>query len=109
MPQSLPAGALEPIGPGRGRPKALAGRSDADGLQCPPRMSRTTASQGAVAVFFAEGWRMTRQSLLLVVGGILGGLLAANHLPLRAQGDGKVQAEPGPTGPGVRTSVQEAL
>jgi hypothetical protein len=61
---------------------------------------------------------MTRQSLFLLLGGMIVGLGAATHLPLRAQGDGKPQAEPGlpvphtdpgSTGESARTSVQEAL
>jgi hypothetical protein len=42
---------------------------------------------------FAEEWRMTRLNLLLVFGGLLVGLVAASHLPLRAQGDGKPAAD----------------
>ena len=38
---------------------------------------------------FAEEWRMSRLNVLLVLGGVLVGLIAATHLPLRAQGDGK--------------------
>ena len=53
---------------------------------------------------------MTRQGLLLLLGGVIVGVIAATHMPLRAQGDGKPQAEP--AAPGDRRpghSVQEAL
>jgi hypothetical protein len=52
---------------------------------------------------------MTRQGLILLLGGMIAGVLAAAHLPLRAQGDGKPSAEPpGASSPG-KASVQEAL
>jgi len=52
---------------------------------------------------------MTRQGLLLLLGGVIVGVIAATHLPLRAQGDGKPQAEPTARGSPARASVQEAL
>jgi hypothetical protein len=52
---------------------------------------------------------MIRQGLFLLLGGMLGGVLAAAHLPLRAQGDGRPQPERAETMPAVKASVQEAL
>jgi hypothetical protein len=52
---------------------------------------------------------MTRQGLFLLLGGLVVGLLAAAHLPLRAQGDGKPQPERADSTPTVKASVQEAL
>ena len=51
---------------------------------------------------------MTRQGLLLLLGGLIVGVIAATHLPLRAQGNGKPQAEPAARGSSARASVQEA-
>ena len=45
---------------------------------------------------------MTRQGLLLLLGGVIVGVIAATHLPLRAQGDGKPQAEPAAPGSPVQ-------
>jgi hypothetical protein len=52
---------------------------------------------------------MTRQSLFLLLGGMLLGVLATAQFPIRAQGDRKPMPGGGDAMPVVKTSVQEAL
>jgi len=57
---------------------------------------------------------MSRQSLILIVVGLVGGVVVATHLPLRAQGKGKPPADQLSAAPNAEVqpsavSVQEAL
>ena len=86
----------------------LAGRDCRDSVQCPPGSRPPGDPPGADADSSRRVAHDTPGTLLFL-GGVIVGVIAATHLPLRAQGDGKPQAEPAAPGTAARASVQDAL